>query len=100
MSLGSRWVNSRRKRVVLAIVASLLAVAVALGCKEFLNSPATIAPTIALGGSYTCALRSTGAAYCWGDNTSGQLGNGSFTMSATPLAVAGGLDFSALVAGF
>ena len=42
---------------------------------------------IVAGGSSTCALDSTGAAYCWGLDTSGQLGNNSATQSAVPVAV-------------
>ena len=51
---------------------------------------------LAAGGSHTCGLTSSGAAYCWGSNASGQLGNGSITNSSTPVAVSGGLSFTAI----
>jgi hypothetical protein len=42
---------------------------------------------IGAGGNSTCALDTTGAAYCWGINTNGELGNNSTTQSTAPVAV-------------
>ena len=39
------------------------------------------------GWSHTCGLVSGGTAYCWGDNNSGQLGDGSRTYRTVPVAV-------------
>jgi hypothetical protein len=44
---------------------------------------------------HTCGLRS-GAAYCWGDGSTGQLGNGRLLSRDTPTRVEGGLTFSSL----
>lgn len=51
------------------------------------------------GNQFTCALDTVGRAYCWGDNTFGQLGDGTTSKRATPNLVAGGLTFVALRAG-
>lgn len=42
---------------------------------------------VAVGYYHTCVTSTAGSAYCWGLNTSGQLGNGSTTQSLIPVAV-------------
>ncbi len=39
------------------------------------------------GANHTCALTSSGSAYCWGYNSSGQLGDNSATQKSVPVAV-------------
>ncbi|MEP6493936.1 MAG: hypothetical protein ABJF01_14740 [bacterium] len=53
--------------------------------------------SVVVGGSTTCALTTTGAAYCWGGNRNGQVGNGNTSPSVvTPTAVSGGFTFESL----
>ena len=54
---------------------------------------------ISAGKEHTCALSATGAAYCWGSNYSGQLGDGTFVVHKTPTAITGGLVFQQISAG-
>jgi alpha-tubulin suppressor-like RCC1 family protein len=48
--------------------------------------------------AHTCAVTSTGTAFCWGSNQLGQLGNASATSSTTPVHVSGGLTFKSVSA--
>ncbi|MDF2697042.1 MAG: regulator of chromosome condensation, partial [Labilithrix sp.] len=47
------------------------------------------AQTIAVGPRSACATVSDGSAYCWGDNSRGQLGSGDFELQPTPVRVQG-----------
>src|SRR5262249_40432672 len=52
-------------------------------------------PRIGGGDQFTCALGASGRAFCWGDNTSGQIGDGAGTQSpnsrvSVPVEMAGG----------
>jgi len=44
---------------------------------------------LAVGGGHTCALDDAGAVWCWGENDSGQLGDGTLTNRSNPIQVPG-----------
>jgi alpha-tubulin suppressor-like RCC1 family protein len=59
-----------------------------------------VAPvSLAAGSVHTCALSTAGAAYCWGYNARGSVGDGTTVPRTTPVPVAGSLTFASLVAG-
>jgi alpha-tubulin suppressor-like RCC1 family protein len=60
--------------------------------------------SLAAGDGHTCGVASDGAAYCWGNGNSGQLGNGDTDFSSLPVLVSAPrnvqkLVFSSVVAG-
>jgi len=57
------------------------------------------ATQLAAGAVHTCALVSGGAAYCWGQNLHGQLGDGSTQNATRATPVAGDLRFRSIHAG-
>ncbi len=54
---------------------------------------------IGTGNTHTCGLAVGGAAYCWGDNSLGSVGDGTLVSRAAPTAVAGALVFTQITVG-
>lgn len=72
-------------------------VAVVNGSEGFTNSGVL---NITAGNNHTCAIDADGAAYCWGYNGQGQLGDsGANFTSSTPVAVVNTSGFSSITAG-
>ena len=44
---------------------------------------------VSAGANHTCAVDSSHAVWCWGDNSFGELGNGTFNQSTMPVQVSG-----------
>ena len=66
-----------------------------------LTSPDIVNITaVSTGSQHTCAVRGDGTVWCWGDNSVGQLGDGTTAGSSTPVQVAGVADAAQVVAGF
>ncbi len=54
---------------------------------------------VSAGLRHTCGVTTDDRAYCWGDNATGQLGNGGVLDRGSPVPVAGGLRFILVSAG-
>ena len=62
-------------------------------------APLAVRRAVAAGGTHTCLLAGNGAVACWGGNDSGQLGDGSLTRRAGPVAVKTAEPLAMLSAG-
>jgi alpha-tubulin suppressor-like RCC1 family protein len=79
------------------------------GSNDSMTGPTpTVFSTVSAGVGSACGLTSAGAAYCWGSNTSGQLGAGVSSgpeqcsgkpCTTVPVRVAGNLSFATVSAG-
>jgi len=89
--------NPSREMLRVRLFCALLTIAVTAcsegtgpgtGPKPVLTGPWT---SLSAGGYHTCGLTAGGAAFCWGWNSDGQLGDGrvSYTPGTSPVAVIG-----------
>jgi alpha-tubulin suppressor-like RCC1 family protein len=62
-------------------------------------APTLAFTTVAAGDSSACAIATSGRAYCWGDNSLGQIGNGSRANKPTPTLVIGAQSFTSISVG-
>ena len=74
--------------IVSHVLASLAIVAVACPIAQAVV-PLRGVSRVAAGGAHTCALTTTGGVLCWGDNSAGQLGDGTRTARTNPVGVLG-----------
>ena len=88
-----------------AIVAMLLGSAMLAGCSADriagpkLPDAPIVSVAIAAGSEFTCALTVEGRAYCWGDNSTGEIGDSTFIPHLTPSATLTTHTFVAIYAG-
>lgn len=61
--------------------------------------PSLAFTAVAVGDSSACAIATSGQAYCWGDNSLGQIGNGTTASRKTPGLVTAGLNFTSITVG-
>ena len=87
-----RGARGRAVAVVLVVAGVVVGSGAAMVPAQATAAPAISSPStnITAGDSHTCALISDGTVTCWGNNYSGQLGDGSNTDSHVPVAVTGG----------
>jgi hypothetical protein len=73
-----------RAKFVLTTIALAIALIAPQGARA-----ADYGESIDTGSNFTCVSRADGYVWCWGDNSFGQLGNGTFTNSKVPVRIEG-----------
>lgn len=79
---------------------------ITMGCALASQAPAQTSPTtsiyataLSVGGTHACALLNNGTVACWGSNSSGELGDGTYTKHLTATIVPGLNNILSISAG-
>jgi alpha-tubulin suppressor-like RCC1 family protein len=106
-------VNTMTSRALVQVHLCAAAVLIAvIGCGDMTDEQAPSAPDLASaaaalsfiqvsgGDRFSCGVTTDNRVYCWGENDSGQLGDGTQTKESRPVPVAGTLRFRQISAGY
>jgi alpha-tubulin suppressor-like RCC1 family protein len=77
----------------------LFSIILIIGLFSLTDAYGAVAPKIAAGYYHTVALKTDGTLWAWGDNSFGQLGDGTTTDRYSPVQVVGGNDWAAIATG-
>jgi len=94
---NGRWQRSITKQQAVAFI---IAIIKARQTTTTTTPPNPFVTQIAAGFRHTCVLRSDGTVWCWGDNTTGQLGDATTTQALAPVRVFGITTATQITTGF
>ncbi len=91
----------RRSRLATTVVAAMACCVIVPSASSAasISGPPLIANVLTAGDDHTCMVGADGHVWCWGDNTVGQLGNGTNTPSVAPVEVSGLANVVEVAAG-
>ncbi|MDQ4080173.1 MAG: hypothetical protein M3125_05385 [Gemmatimonadota bacterium] len=92
--------RSRRWRFIASVLPLLSACVMSIARESSLEPVGVRLTAVDVSPSHACGISSDGAAFCWGENSNGELGNGSTEYASGIVQVAGGLRFAHISTAF